>query len=755
MGTSEYDYLLAISRDVLKLASYENGSDSAHKHKVEEGDRETLARLRSALLARAHTAPRYPHGPHGPHGPYGPYVVVGHEVHAMIMRKLEFDPSRELQGLTRPQRLLRNFVCPRTPYTGLLVFHEVGVGKTRTALAIATQHSPRYRVLVIAGSSARNTFEKEMSRGQPFQVEYAGFMRFSNLVRRMSDTEVARSFRSCVIIVDEAHALRGTNKPVADALQRVSRFGRNTKILLLTATPVFNSAHEIIVLLNLLRQNDGLAAVAERDIFHNDGSVRKEALADACAGYVSYVRGRDPSRFPVVFEASVDGDEGVDLARSRLPGIEIEIIASSMSPTQEKAYASLNSASLNSASLNSASLNSASLNSASTRSTRLEEPAADTADTADTVPEDEDDSKYSAYYARANIVYPNTLGFWACFREEAGTGHGLRVRYVRGLPEFLQRPLIARYACKLDAILSRILKSRGVVLVYSRFLWAGLVPLAIALEHAGFARFGQRNLLATNKNTGAAQYAFLSSDPRLCSKNTFKRSIDAATSPDNANGERVRVVLVSASASESIDLKFIRSVHVMEPWFHMGRFEQVIGRAARNGSHLALPPSERNVTVFRHVALSSMSDTVDVSAISIAQSKMRHVEQVVEVLRASAIDCGVYEDPVVTLPPQTTALGTIVNANVNPKQLLTQEPRCRRAPDGVQKDQTTFDAGFHAPEDVKECARACLELTDSHGMDFDDLAKRLKVDSKILTHALQREVDRGTLLYRGGIYTAA
>ena len=35
------------------------------------------------------------------------------------------------------QKLLRNFMSPETPYRGLLIYHEMGVGKTCTAISIA------------------------------------------------------------------------------------------------------------------------------------------------------------------------------------------------------------------------------------------------------------------------------------------------------------------------------------------------------------------------------------------------------------------------------------------------------------------------------------------------------------------------------------------------------------------------------------------------------------------------------------------
>jgi len=60
------------------------------------------------------------------------------------------------------------------------------------------------------------------------------------------------------------------------------------------------------------------------------------------------------------------------------------------------------------------------------------------------------------------------------------------------------------------------------------------------------------------------------------------------------------VVIISQTGTEGIDLKNIRQVHILEPWYNMNRIEQVIGRARRNCSHKELPESERNVQIFLH-----------------------------------------------------------------------------------------------------------------------------------------------------------
>ena len=101
-----------------------------------------------------------------------------------------------------------------------------------------------------------------------------------------------------------------------------------------------------------------------------------------------------------------------------------------------------------------------------------------------------------------------------------------------------------------------------------------------------------------NKSFTPAKYTMITGDIRL-SPNT-ESDIRAITNKNNSDGRNIKVVLISKAGSEGIDFKFIRQVHVLEPWYNMSQIEQIIGRAVRNGSHKDLPFEKRNVQIFMH-----------------------------------------------------------------------------------------------------------------------------------------------------------
>jgi SNF2 family DNA or RNA helicase len=64
------------------------------------------------------------------------------------------------------------------------------------------------------------------------------------------------------------------------------------------------------------------------------------------------------------------------------------------------------------------------------------------------------------------------------------------------------------------------------------------------------------------------------------------------------NRGNTKVLLITASGAEGLNLKEVRSVIIMEPHWNKTRIHQVIGRASRYMSHSKLPPEERTVKVY-------------------------------------------------------------------------------------------------------------------------------------------------------------
>ncbi len=73
--------------------------------------------------------------------------------------------------------------------------------------------------------------------------------------------------------------------------------------------------------------------------------------------------------------------------------------------------------------------------------------------------------------------------------------------------------------------------------------------------------------------------------------------------------------MITASGAEGVNLRNVRYVHLVEPYWHPVRLEQVIGRARRICSHEHLLETERTIEVFLY--LMTLSDAQKVSDASI------------------------------------------------------------------------------------------------------------------------------------------
>ena len=64
--------------------------------------------------------------------------------------------------LQLPQQFVSEFMTPSTPYKGLLLFHQIGAGKTCAAVSIAENFKGKKNILVVTPASLMGNFYKEL-----------------------------------------------------------------------------------------------------------------------------------------------------------------------------------------------------------------------------------------------------------------------------------------------------------------------------------------------------------------------------------------------------------------------------------------------------------------------------------------------------------------------------------------------------------------------------------------------------------------
>jgi ribosomal protein L32E len=207
------------------------------------------------------------------------------------------------------------------------------------------------------------------------------------------------------------------------------------------------------------------------------------------------------------------------------------------------------------------------------------------------------------------------------------------------------------YNCssKFIRIIFNILKTKGTVMIYSNYVkMEGLEILKIYLSFFGFVdidqdkEFDKTNLNPKNKlkKDGLRWCEFhggIEKDVRKINKEIFNKT-------DNKYGKYCKIIMISPAGKEGINLSNVRQVHIIEPYWNEVRIEQVIGRALRYCEHKELPLEERKVDIFRYKMIRTNGNiTTDEKMEDISRKKNNLLLSFIEAVKESAIDCELFK----------------------------------------------------------------------------------------------------------------
>ncbi len=187
------------------------------------------------------------------------------------------------------QAVVSNYLNPKTPYRGLLAFHGLGSGKSKTAVMTSTNFlKDGKKVLVLTPGALREKFIQELFLwgSQEHGVGIKDYRKLSDR-DRIDKEKVARKaikfyydiltynekgvyfklkelanpesgmLEDRLIIVDEIHNLVSRMSKVTNISRQVYHFlmerVSNCKMLFLSGTPLLNNPYELGVMLNLIR----------------------------------------------------------------------------------------------------------------------------------------------------------------------------------------------------------------------------------------------------------------------------------------------------------------------------------------------------------------------------------------------------------------------------------------------------------------------------------------------------------------------
>jgi hypothetical protein len=496
----------------------------------------------------------------------------------------EYIPKREF--ILEPHQIfLKNYISPDTPYNGILIFHATGVGKTCTAISIAegfkkTLKNINKKILIISNLEknflkelynpikerhkknpedivqctgkaydlgeeslylTQQQKEKELLKLKKSYYQFFGYGKFANYIIENTGgwkgTEkdinekvkkfISKEFDDRVIIIDEIQNIKTDRKEelsrsIQPILESIIKYGKNIKLILMSATPMFDRPDEIIFYINLLLQNDGREKIDRSEIFNSkDGTFKPNAdkkLREIFKGYVSYIRGEKPFIFPFRIYPKESNIPNIEYY---MDGRKIEnnkkikytkLILCKMKNIQSNTYAHFFDKKIKNGKLkeniieenlenemNQHDNNSNEAEIADKKNIGLLDLIKISNITYPVIGENMSISDIGSFNKYSiDSEYDNGSGGY--YRNIQMIGQRKKIQYkyqshaifnkdtINETP-FADEKYIEQYSIKFSEILKTIKKSKGLIFIFSQFIEQGTLPLALMLEQNGIQRY--------------------------------------------------------------------------------------------------------------------------------------------------------------------------------------------------------------------------------------------------------------------------
>ena len=634
------------------------------------------------------------------------------------------------------QHFISQYLSHRTPYRSMMLYYGVGVGKTCTAITLTemilstkTMDTTEPHIWVIMPQALEENFNKEIFNydikvfkdlfNQCTGDNYVKLLNinensfnekdnkdnikrllkkryeiftYDSFMKRINEKYKDNIVENKVIIIDEAHNIRSTNnkeKGTYSTLKKILENGRNNRLILLSATPMYNEPRDILDLFNLMLINDKRNNILKEyyKVFNNNNKFKfddktKKLIEKLSSNYISYLKGKNPFTFALKLKASYNRNIKIlnveptkDPSNNSISAKELgwlkyindDIVISKLGICQKNKIDSLKKI------INKINYN----NILEIDENELNDIAEDAEGTDEELAQSKPPNHNMKLLQPMNIVYDNDIGkvgFNSFFRNIEGTA-SISVNYSEKYKNALYptEEYLGKYSGKFLNICDIIRKSEGIVVIYSRFAWAGIIPLAICLEHLGYSREGTNNILKNPdivkdkpkyKDVSNPKYCILTSDKKeIMGSTTINNLIKKINDDKNINGKDIKVILITQVASEGLSFYNAREIHLIEPWYHFNRPDQIIGRGIRNCRHQKLPFEKRNVTVFMHASANNdvvmqKTETIDIHALRISTRKYIESKEIDKIISNNSLDCSLMKN-INYFPKNIFEMGTV------------------------------------------------------------------------------------------------
>lgn len=631
------------------------------------------------------------------------------------VRKDICEPNKETRDLLPQQIFLKNYINPDTPYKGALIYHGTGVGKTCTAIQIAEtfikqiqKYNSKIHVIV-PGPTIEQNFRKELieycTNGKYLDVEdlsniteydykkanitvsqYYEIITYKKLLRRtigekkrnynnklikddygnpIRDLSINKitSLSNTVIIVDEAHHLIDNDYGLA--LQKILNHpdSVNLKLVLLTATPMNNSAKDIVYLMNLLLEKNNKLDPSK--IFKKDtlNSFKVEVLPEGikylkskCKGYISYLRGTDPITFA----------KRIDIGTINKKHKFTKLYKCYMEGLQLKSYIKINEI---------------------TKNDPLQNKLVSACNII--LPDLDKNKKITVKYSntgleelKANLFkYKNDLNKMIEKSKLVKKSKDLylTINNKKLAGSIFRLENLKQFSIKYYNALTNINKNiinengPGISFVYQKLIESGIFIFEEILNQNGYLNYFEKDNISEEKldnvrcyycgelkknhkkikhEYSPSMYLSISGESEKSDNNENElSSIEdrlsiinrTVNNINNIDGKYIKILIGSVVLTEGVSLKNIKDIHILNAPFHLTNIDQIIGRGIRYCSHYKLMNDKNvypEVKVYKYVvSLPNNELTIEEELYSKAEYKYITIKKIERALKEIAIDC--------------------------------------------------------------------------------------------------------------------
>lgn len=496
------------------------------------------------------------------------------------------------------QKFIKEFFKPDNYHKKILLYHNIGSGKTCTSIQVAENFIEQgYKIIVVLPASLKGNYYNELMTpcGLEHYVSIDEYNKLKQLDPESNEYQEILynsynkinkkytiysynvffekideiSLENTLLIIDEVHNVISEKGTYYSKLYKKIQNVSGLYMITMTATPIYDKPVELALLLNLLNDKNkiDIETFDKKYIsYTKDGPIliNSEELSKYMTKLVSYYRGPPDITYPKLFTNIVECimSENQKIIYSKvLKGIEYNDIMN----VSNNFLLGIRMAS--------------------------------------------------------NIVYPNKK-----FKEDGFESLKDKNCSINEMKKL---------SCKFVKLLKLIEGSSGTLFIYTNFKkYGGIYPLIKFLNYHGFKDY-------ETTGDGNKRYAIWSGDQKSQYKETIKAIFNKK---ENVDGSKIKLIIGSSALREGVSFLRLDRVIILEPYWNMSRLAQIIGRGYRYCAYKDLPEYKRRLNVYILVAVHpAIKQTVDQRIYELANEKEKINTQFLMLLKNNAIDCKLFK----------------------------------------------------------------------------------------------------------------